>query len=93
MPEEERYGITAQLRRAALSVPTNIAEGYNRKGNKEFSRFLDISLGSLAEVEYLIEFSIDIGFIPVATADPVRKSVDTTGRLIWGLQRSKRKDA
>ena len=50
-PREELYGITAQLRRAALSVPTNIVEGYARRGDKELARFIDIALGSLAELE------------------------------------------
>lgn len=50
-PREELYGITSQLRRAALSVPTNIVEGYSRRGDRELVRFLDIALGSLAEVK------------------------------------------
>lgn len=56
-PKEERYGITSQLRRAALSVPTNIVEGYGRQGRNELRQFANIALGSLAEVRYLIDFS------------------------------------
>ncbi len=56
-PSEEKFGITSQIRRAAVSVPTNIAEGAARKGGKEFSRFLYISLGSLAEIETLLTIS------------------------------------
>ena len=56
-PKEEIYGITSQLRRAALSVPTNIVEGYSRRGDRELGRFLDIALGSLAEVKYLLHFA------------------------------------
>jgi four helix bundle protein len=61
-PKDELYGITSQLRRAVLSVPTNIVEGYARKGDKELARFVNISLGSLAEVEYLLSFSRKLGY-------------------------------
>jgi four helix bundle protein len=55
-PVAERYGLTAQTRRAALSVPTNIAEGSAKLGPREFRRYLDISLGSLSEISYLLRF-------------------------------------
>jgi four helix bundle protein len=51
-PKQEMYGITSQLRRAALSIPTNIAEGYARQGKNELRQFVSISLGSLAETKY-----------------------------------------
>ena len=57
-PKEEIYGVTSQLRRAALSVPTNIVEGYGRQGKKELRWFINIALGSLAETEYLLDFSL-----------------------------------
>lgn len=55
-PNEEIYGITSQLRRAALPIPTNIVEGYARRGDRELARFVDIALGSLAETRYLLSF-------------------------------------
>ena len=58
-PRSERFGLTIQMRRAALSVPTNIAEGAAKRGSREFRRFLDIALGSLAELSYLLRFSRD----------------------------------
>ena len=60
-PTQERYGLTAQVRRAALSVATNIAEGSAKRGPRELRHYLDISLGSLSEVSYLIRFSRDRG--------------------------------
>lgn len=62
-PKEELCGITSQLRRAALSIPTNIVEGYSRKGDRELSRFIDIALGSLGETTYLLQFSKDLTYI------------------------------
>ena len=63
-PNEERYGITNQLRRAALSIPLNIAEGYaKRESQEEFKRFLMMALGSSNEVLVLIDFSKDVGYI------------------------------
>jgi len=57
-PKSEQYSLTSQLKRAVLSIPTNIVEGYNRKSKREFAYFIDIALGSLAEVEYLLDFSV-----------------------------------
>ena len=62
-PSEERFVLTAQIRRAALSVPTNIAEGSAKRGGREFRRFLDIALGSLMEVAYLLRFARDAGVL------------------------------
>jgi four helix bundle protein len=58
-PRSELYGLTSQLRRAALSAPTNIAEGSARRGPAEFRRFLNYSLGSLSELAYLLRFAHD----------------------------------
>ena len=90
-PAKEVYGLTAQLRRAALSVPTNIVEGYNRSTHKDFLRFIDIALGSLAEVEYLVTFSSCMGFMSQEEAAPIQALVGETERIIRGLQKSKRK--
>ena len=60
-PETEKFGITSQLRRASVSVPSNIAEGCSRKSNKDFSRFLEIAIGSMYELETQLTISNDLG--------------------------------
>lgn len=62
-PKEELYGITSQIRRAAVSIPTNIAEGCGRDSDKEFNYFLSIALGSAAETEFLQILSRDLGYL------------------------------
>ncbi len=62
-PDEEKYGMTQQLRRAVTSIGANIAEGSGRKSNQDFSRFLTMSLGSVNEARYFIEMSKDLDYI------------------------------
>lgn len=62
-PETEKFGIINQLRRASVSVPSNIAEGCSRKSNKDFSRFLEIAIGSMYELETQLLISNDLGFV------------------------------
>ena len=62
-PPDERFGLVSQLRRAAASVPTNIAEGSKRQSSPEYARFLNVAEGSLAETEYLLMLSKDLGFL------------------------------
>lgn len=62
-PEEEKYGIVSQMRRSSVSIPCNIAEGYRRKGRKEYLQFLHIALGSCSELETLICLSKDLNMM------------------------------
>jgi four helix bundle protein len=88
-PLEERYGLTSQMRRAATSVPSNIAEGQGRRSSdQEFVRFLQIALGSLCELETQLELSIRLHLLP-QQATALRPATEEVGRLINGLIRSK----
>jgi len=68
-------------------VPTNIAEGAARSGRKEFARFLNIALGSLAELNYLLQFARDFGICEPADWERLEALRDQTGKLLWGLYR------
>ena len=84
-PRSERFGLTVQVRRAAVSVPANIAEGAAKRGPREFRRFLDIALGSLAELSYLLRFSRDYGLLTDESWGALEAQRDQAGRLTWGL--------
>jgi four helix bundle protein len=87
-PKEERFGLTIQLRRAALSAPSNIAEGAAKRGNREFRRFLDIALGSLSEVSYLLRFSRDRELLSPKSWLELETLRNRSGQLTWRLYRS-----
>jgi four helix bundle protein len=70
LPKNELFGLTSQIRRAAASIPTNIAEGCGRDGEAELARFLNIAKGSTSEVEYLLQLAHDLNYI----AQPNTKS-------------------
>src|SRR3954463_776223 len=84
-PRSERYELITQTRRAALSAPTNIAEGAAKRGSREFRRYLDISLGSLSELSYLLRFSRDRGLLDDETFGALTKLRDEAGLLTWRL--------
>ena len=84
-PVNERFGVTAQIRRAALSAATNIAEGSAKRGPREFRRYLDIALGSLSEVSYLLRFSRDRGILKQEDFQILDDLRDQAGKLTWRL--------
>jgi four helix bundle protein len=88
-PSDERFGLTSQIRRAAVSVPANIAEGQGRDGDPEFLRFLRIAMGSLAEVETMVRIGTRQGFDDLATQAKVLSISREVGRITNGLIRSK----
>ena len=85
-PDEERYGLTAQVQRSAVSVPNNIAEGAARSGSREFAQFLNISRGSLSELETQLLIAVELGYLE--RNHPVFSSVDRASRLVTGLHKS-----
>jgi four helix bundle protein len=86
LPREEMYGLTAQIRRSAASIPSNIAEGAARNSAREFYHFLGISAGSLAEVETQLELAARLEY---AQLDPVTaQQAQKVGMLLAGLRRS-----
>ena len=87
-PREEVFGLTSQLRRAVISVPTNIVEGMGRQGRNERKQFINIAIGSLMEVEYLLDFCFRVQHLSkegYQKLEAIRKNV---GALLWGLYRS-----
>lgn len=77
MPKEEVYGLTSQMRRAAISIPSNIAEGCSRNSNKEFTRFLEIAIGSSFELETQLMISVDLDFLKTDKVEPLISEIST----------------
>jgi four helix bundle protein len=87
-PPEEKYSLTSQLTRSAISIPSNIAEGCGRKSEKEFNQFLSISLGSAFELETQIILAHEFGYIDKVIYDNAIIQVNEIQKMINGLQRS-----
>ena len=85
-PQEEKFGLTFQMRRAAVSIPSNIGEGAGRGTDKEFKRFLDIALGSGYELETQILLSYSFGYIPHKDIDILLGNTTTVHRMLNGLK-------
>ena len=90
-PREEMFGLRSQIQRAAVSVPSNIAEGQGRESTKEFLRHLSIAYGSLMEVETQILIAQDLKYLDTRSADELLEFSAETGRVINGLIRSLKK--
>ncbi|SMP13059.1 four helix bundle protein [Chryseobacterium profundimaris] len=86
-PKEELFGITSQMRRAALSIPLNVAEGAARASKKEFVRFLDIAIGSIAELDTLFFISLELEFLSDEDFNLLNGKLDLIGKLVYGLKR------
>ena len=84
-PRDEAYGLTSQLRRAAVSVPANIAEGHARAFLKEYLHHLSISYGSLAELETHLEIASRLGYVNTTQTQAVLSQAAEIGRMLNGL--------
>ncbi|WP_412069815.1 four helix bundle protein [Rubrivirga sp. IMCC43871] len=87
-PAEETFGLRSQMRRAAVSVPSNIAEGWGRQSRKDYVRFLRTARGSLYELRTQIEIARRVGLMPSDAARALRDDADRVGRVLHGLARS-----
>jgi four helix bundle protein len=87
-PKEERYGLISQLRRAAVSVPTNIVEGAGRQHKKDYLNFLYTARGSLSEVEYLLGLSERLNFITTENLESINNECNKVQSTLYGLIKS-----
>ncbi|MCX6357081.1 MAG: four helix bundle protein [Candidatus Aureabacteria bacterium] len=84
-PAEEKFGLSSQIRRSAVSIPANIVEGFKRRSNKEFARFINISDGSLEETKYHLLLALDLGYISQGQYARLQELCDEIGKMLHGL--------
>jgi four helix bundle protein len=89
LPSSERFGLCAQMQRAGVSIPSNVAEGHERKG-KGYLYHLRVSMGSLAELETQVEVALRLGFVTPADITALTSRATTVRQLLYGLRRSVR---
>ena len=87
-PPSENYGLTSQIRRAAVSIPSNIAEGQGRTSAKEFKQFLSIALGSIAELETQIIIATEIGYTNAQEVNGILDNLDNIRKMVKALAQS-----
>lgn len=87
LPKEELFGLTSQLRRSSLSVTLNIIEGFARNSRKAYKQFLLISLGSLKESEYILDFCVKEKLLLPSDVSSPLKQAEEIGKMIWGILR------
>ena len=86
VPQDERFGVTSQLRRAIVSVAANIAEGSRRESRQEYARFLNIAQGSAAEAEYLLILSRDLECLSATAFERLASELNEAARILHGLR-------
>jgi four helix bundle protein len=88
-PKDERFGLVSQMRRAAVSIPSNIAEGAARDSDNEFRNFLSIARSSLSELDTQFDLSYDLGFIPERSRSEADKVLSRVDRMLYALHQKK----
>jgi len=89
-PNQERFGLVSQMRRAAVSIPSNIAEGAARDSDNEFRNFLSIARSSLSELDTQFDLSYDLGFVPARLRSEVDELLSRVDRMLYALHRVKK---
>ena len=89
-PKEERFGLTSQIRRAAVSIPANIAEGAARNSQKEFVHFLSNAQGSASELETEWLIAHRLGYLAHGIHESIKRELDSVGRMLFGLSQNVR---
>jgi four helix bundle protein len=84
-PKEELYGLTSQIRRSSMSIPTNIAEGCGRFTDADFARFLQMAMGSASETEYQLILARDLDFLPKDSYEKLHTEVEEVKRMLASL--------
>ena len=91
-PKEELYGLTSQIRRASMSIPTNIAEGCGRNTDADFARFLQMAMGSASETEYQLILARDLEFLPKDSYEKLHNDTEEVKRMLASLLKTIRTD-
>jgi four helix bundle protein len=91
-PKEEMFGLAGQMRRAAVSVPSNIAEGQGRDSEKSFAQFLNAAKGSLYELETQLELACNLGMMPREAMERLQEDAAEIARMLHGLRGTLRRD-
>jgi four helix bundle protein len=87
-PKEELYGLVSQIRRASVSIPTNIAEGSGKASKADFGRYLQIAFGSANEVEYLLFLSYELKYVSSENFEPLNTRIEEIKKMLSGLLKS-----
>lgn len=91
-PKEELYCLTSQLRRALISVPSNIIEGYSRNNKKEFLHFMKFSYASLSEARYQMNFAVERGYVTTKECENFSFIAEEVGKMLWSSMDTLRKN-
>ena len=88
LPDSERFGLISQLRRGAVSIASNIAEGYGRQSTADYIRFLRVARGCLYELDTQLLFAVELEYVGAAACGPLQEQSNECGRILAGLIRS-----